>query len=134
MTPLFLVDTHIVIRYLQEPRKLSREQSRVLNQAHRRQQYVAFSAVSLLEIVAILSNGRFQKDVKIEDLLSDLQTDPLFQMFPVTYDIAKELATLGPLLRDPADRAIVATARVHRLKLLTSDQRIIGSKLVPVVD
>jgi PIN domain nuclease of toxin-antitoxin system len=37
-------------------------------------------------------------------------------------------------VRDPADRAIVATARVHRLLLVTSDQRIIESKLVPVVD
>jgi PIN domain nuclease of toxin-antitoxin system len=36
-------------------------------------------------------------------------------------------------LRDPADQAIVATARVHRLKLVTSDQRIIESKLVPVI-
>ena len=36
-------------------------------------------------------------------------------------------------LRDPADRAIVATARVHRLSLVTSDQRIIKSGLIPVV-
>lgn len=36
--------------------------------------------------------------------------------------------------RDPADRAIVATARVHRLRLVTSDQRIIESKLVPVIE
>ncbi len=133
MSPLFLLDTHIVIRYLLEPRKLSHEQNRVLNQAQRRQQFVAFSAVTLLEIVAILSSGRFQKDVRIEDLLSDVQADALFQMLPVTYEIANELASLGPVLRGPADRAIVATARVHRLKLLTSDQRIINSKLVTTV-
>jgi PIN domain nuclease of toxin-antitoxin system len=36
-------------------------------------------------------------------------------------------------LRDPADRAIVARARVERFRLVTSDQRIIESKLVPVV-
>jgi PIN domain nuclease of toxin-antitoxin system len=36
-------------------------------------------------------------------------------------------------LRDPADRTIVATARVRNLRLLTSDQRIIESNLVPVV-
>jgi PIN domain nuclease of toxin-antitoxin system len=36
-------------------------------------------------------------------------------------------------LRDPSDRAIVATARVRNLRLLTSDQRIIGSNLVAVV-
>jgi PIN domain nuclease of toxin-antitoxin system len=36
-------------------------------------------------------------------------------------------------LRDPADRAIVATARVHKLRLVTSDERIIESELVPVI-
>jgi predicted nucleic acid-binding protein len=30
--------------------------------------------------------------------------------------------------------AIAATARVHRLRLVTSDRRIIESKLVPVVE
>ena len=29
---------------------------------------------------------------------------------------------------------IVATARIHGLKLITSDQRIIESRLVPVID
>jgi PIN domain nuclease of toxin-antitoxin system len=41
---------------------------------------------------------------------------------------------MGDALRDPGDRVIVATARVHRLRLLTSDQRIIESALVPVID
>ena len=56
----------------------------------------------------------------------------MFRVFPLTYEIATEAASLGNL-RDPGDRAIVATARVHSLTLLTSDQRIIESKLVPVV-
>jgi PIN domain nuclease of toxin-antitoxin system len=47
--------------------------------------------------------------------------------------VALDVAALR-VLRDPADRAIAATARVHRLRLVTSDQRIIESKLVPVVE
>jgi len=47
--------------------------------------------------------------------------------------VAKEVTMLGGALRDPADRAIVASARVHRLRLLTSDRRIIESNLVSVV-
>jgi PIN domain nuclease of toxin-antitoxin system len=47
--------------------------------------------------------------------------------------IAVEVAALGEALRDPADRAIVCTARTRGLKLITSDQRIIDSDLVPVV-
>jgi PIN domain nuclease of toxin-antitoxin system len=47
--------------------------------------------------------------------------------------VAAEIAVLETL-RDPADRVIVATARVHRLRLVTSDQRIIDSRLVAVVE
>jgi PIN domain nuclease of toxin-antitoxin system len=48
-------------------------------------------------------------------------------------EVAGEVAALGEALRDPADRAIVATARVHRFRLVTSDRRIVESKLVPVI-
>jgi len=64
-------------------------------------------------------------------LFEDLQS-PVFQILPLTYEVAAEVVSLG-VLRDPADRAIVATARVHRLRLVTSDQRITESKLVAVV-
>ncbi len=68
------------------------------------------------------------------ELLGTLDDNPAFQVLPITVDIATEVATMGGTLSDPADRAIVATARVHRLRLITSDQRIIESRLVAIVD
>ncbi len=64
---------------------------------------------------------------------SVLETNPMFEILPITIPIAVDAGALM-MLKDSADRAIVATARVHGLRLLTSDQRIIDSKLVPVVD
>ena len=55
-------------------------------------------------------------------------------VLPITFEIAIEVATMGAHLQDPTDRAIVATARVHRLTLITSDEKIVKSKLVKVVD
>jgi PIN domain nuclease of toxin-antitoxin system len=81
-----LLDTHVVIRWLAAPKKLPREQVRVLRVAVRRRE-----------------------------------------------PVAAEVAALGGSLRDPADRAMVATGRVNRLRLVTSAQCIIDSKLVPVV-
>lgn len=40
---------------------------------------------------------------------------------------------MGAILQDPNDRTIVATARVHQLTLITADQRIIDSRLVPTI-
>jgi PIN domain nuclease of toxin-antitoxin system len=35
--------------------------------------------------------------------------------------------------RDPADRILVATARVHAVPFITADERIIGSGLVDTI-
>jgi PIN domain nuclease of toxin-antitoxin system len=127
-----LADTHVVIRWLADPKKLSHEQSRILDESSRRREAVAVSAISLLEIAALEGTRRIRGGaVKVIEALS---VDPLFQIVPMTVEIAIEVALLGASLRDPADRAIVASARVHRLRLLTSDQRIIESKLVGVVE
>ena len=131
MLPRLLLDTHIVVRWLTNPKKLSREQVRVLEAVVRRAEPVALSAMSLLEITVLGSAGKLGIKVPLDELFEDLEA-PLFQILPITHEVAAEVALLG-ILRDPADRAIVATARVERLSLVTSDQRIIASKLVPVI-
>ncbi|HET9320180.1 MAG TPA: type II toxin-antitoxin system VapC family toxin [Bryobacteraceae bacterium] len=132
MLPRLLLDTHIVVRWLTDAKKLSREQVRVLEAAVRRTEPVALSAVSLLEIAVLSSQGKLRLKMTIDEFFGHLQTGPVFQILPLTFEVAAEVASLGSL-RDPADRAIVATARIERLRLVTSDQRIIESKLVPVV-
>jgi PIN domain nuclease of toxin-antitoxin system len=134
LKPRFLLDTHIVVRWLVTPKKLSRDQTRVLREAIRRREAVAVSAITLLEIAILFGEGSTRSDVPVQELLSELESNPAFQIEPLTMDVAAEVAALGGSLRDPADRAIVGTARVRKLRLLTSDRRIIDSKLVPVVD
>ena len=133
MNPRVLLDTHVVVRWLSDPKKLSREQTRVLDEAVRRGELVAVSAISILEI-ALLADARQRLITGLNDLFYQLDTNPAFRILPLTTDIAHEVAALGSSLRDPADRVIVATARIHRLRLLTSDQRIIGSDLVAVIE
>lgn len=89
--------------------------------------------MSLVEI-AFLSEGRGRPVVGANDLLHQLDTSPTFQIIPITTEIAQEAGALGGSLRDPGDCVIVATARIQRLTLLTSDQRFIESNLVPVVE
>lgn len=133
MTPEFLVDTHVVVRWLIEPRKLSNEQTRILRTAVHRQEILALSAMTLLEIARLSANGRVRTKGDPNELLNRIEQSPSFTILPITFEIAAEAACLASL-RDPADRAIVATARVHRLRLLTSDQRILSSKLVNTIE
>jgi PIN domain nuclease of toxin-antitoxin system len=127
----YLLDTNAVLRWLGEPRKLSRDQIRVIEAADKGLQQVAISAVTLLEIAAMDGTSRIRSGAA--EILQLLEYHPMYRLLPVTFEIAIEAAALKAL-RDPADRAIVATARLHRLKLVTSDEAVIGSKLVSVVE
>jgi PIN domain nuclease of toxin-antitoxin system len=133
LNPRFLLDTHIVIRWISDSKKLSRSQCRVLDDAERRGECVGVSAFSLIEIVLLAEGGK-RIGAGLNELFHELDTNPALRIMPFTTDVAHEMAAMGDALRDPADRVIVATARVHRLRLLTADQRIIESKLVPVIE
>ena len=132
MLPRLLLDTHVIVRWLMESKRLSREQARVLEAATRRGETLAISAVTLIEIAMLTSEGRLR--IAPDVIFEKLRESIVFRILPITFEIASEVASLGRALGDPADRAIVATARVHRLRLVTSDQRIIESNLVPVID
>ncbi len=89
--------------------------------------------MTLLEIAVLLSGGSTRIKSSVSDLFASFEDEASIQILPLSIRVAAEAGMLVGL-RDPADRAIVATARVHGLRLLTSDQRIIEANLVPVID
>ncbi|MBV8708163.1 MAG: type II toxin-antitoxin system VapC family toxin [Acidobacteriaceae bacterium] len=133
MLPRLLLDTHIVVRWLGDIKRLSREQARVLERAVQRAEPIALSATTLLEVAVLVSERKLTLKMSLDEFFGILQSNPIFRVLPITYEIASDVFSLVTL-KDPADRAIVATARVHRLQLVTSDERIIESRLVPVVE
>jgi len=68
------------------------------------------------------------------EIFGAIESRENFHIVPIDIAIATEVAAIGDSLREPNDRVIVATARVHRLRLVTSDRRIVESQLVPVVE
>lgn len=130
----YLLDTHVVVWWLSNSRQLSKEQRRVLGSIDQKGGRVQVSAVTLLEIAILYGVGNRKHQEKAQEMIQFLEDHPLVEIVPFTPQVAVDVGTLGPFLVDPMDRAIVATARVHRLTLITSDERIIKSKLVRFVD
>jgi len=128
-----VLDTHVLVRWHADPKRLSREQVRILDNAIQHQQPLAISAITLLEIAILDREALIRAKISMNDLFSTLEENPVFVILPITIDIAREVAFLS-ILRDPADRVIVGTARAHGLRLLTSDQRIVESNVVSTVD
>jgi PIN domain nuclease of toxin-antitoxin system len=91
------------------------------------------SAVSLTEIALLVGDGRLALSAPLKEFFADLAANPIFRLPPLTCEIATGFALLS-VLKDPTDRVIAATARVHRLDLVASETRIINLNLVPVIE
>ena len=129
-----LLDTHVYLRWRLDPAKLSREQARAIRAASNNFETIGISDITLLEMALLSQEGSFRLKRSLGELLSDLKSEPMIEILPITPEIAIETAALIPILRDPADSVIAATARAHGLRLLTSGLRIINSNCVSTID
>lgn len=128
-----LLDTHIVLWWFERSTRLSRPQQRMLARSDA-DHPLGVADTSLWEIALLVEAGRVRLALPIDEWLARATAAPRVGLYPVTPAIASEVVALGSTRGwDPADRIIVATARVLGVPLATSDKRIIDSKLVPTI-
>jgi PIN domain nuclease of toxin-antitoxin system len=120
-----LLDTHIWIWLeagsdeLSEPTR--REISRALGAGQLR-----IAAISLWELALLVSRSRVTLGKPVSLWIEAALADPGPVIEPLDMHVAVESAELpGSFHRDPADRLIVATARVTAATLMTRDRRIL---------
>jgi PIN domain nuclease of toxin-antitoxin system len=125
-----LLDTHAWIWWLSGNPRLGRENLKALGQFPKDLR-PALSAISLWEAATLASLGRLELQTTFDAWLA-IAADPVtVRVMPITPPIAAEVARLPDgFQRDPADRLIVATSRVHGLPVLTRDAAIAKSGLV----
>ncbi len=93
------------------------------------------SEISLWEVATLHSLGRIQLTIPLREWLDKAVAPPLVRRQGISPAIAAALATLpDSFQRDPADRILVATARVFGATLLTQDRRIVDAALVNTLD
>ena len=124
-----LLDTHILIWWFDQRGRLSRAQRDVLAAADASSPLVV-SDISIWEVATLWSLGRIQLAVPLREWLEKAVAPPLVRRQGISPAVAAELAVLpASFHRDPADRILVATARVMGATLLTQDRRIVDSGL-----
>jgi len=125
-----LLDTHILIWWLNNSNQLSPAQREVIGAASA-QSPLLVSDISLWEVATLHNLGRIQLTIPLRAWLDKAVAPPLVRRHGISPAIAAELATLPDSFhRDPADRILVATARTFGATLLTQDRRIIDAALV----
>ncbi|MCY3624272.1 MAG: type II toxin-antitoxin system VapC family toxin [Gammaproteobacteria bacterium] len=124
-----LLDTHILIWWLNDGVRLSPAQHEVLSKADAESPLVV-SDISLWEVATLWGLGRIQLSLPLREWLDRAVAPPLVRRQGISPAIAAELAALPESFhRDPADRILVATARVLGATLVTQDQRIVDYDL-----
>ena len=115
-----LLDTHIWLWSLSEPRRIGRG---VLARLKDQDNELWLSPMSTYEALTLYYKGRFEIDGDLSDWLTRATAGT--REAPLTHEIALVARQLS-LHQDPADRILAATAEFLDLTLVTADERLLG--------
>lgn len=121
---MIILDTHAWWWAISEPEKLSSLVEETINNVPSDQKFI--SAISLWEFAMMVKKKRIILNISQEDWLVHAIDKIGIKIIPLSREIAIESCNLpGHFHKDPADRIIVATARIHNVLLITKDQKIL---------
>ncbi len=118
-----LLDTHIWIWNETAPEKLSSEINRELANPNNQ---LWLSPVSIWEMTILLEKKRVELKQDFRIWAVESMTDLQLREATITWEVAQELRNTRLGHRDPADRFLVATAKVYDLTLVTADERLLN--------
>jgi len=122
---MILLDTHVLIWWLNGSAKLSNKALREIKNSKKKEK-IFVSSISIWEIAMLVKKKRLKLTLNVESWIREVERLTYVNFLPVDNNIAFESVYLPEFKhKDPADRIIVATARGLRAKLITSDIRIL---------
>jgi PIN domain nuclease of toxin-antitoxin system len=125
----YLLDTHAFLWAATDEDRLSSKAARAV--ATTPYEQLAIADVTLQEIGLLLHSGRISFTGSPAAVLGSLLH--YVTVLPITLEIALAAPTLALPHGDQFDRIITATAKVHRLPLITKDANITDSSIVATV-
>jgi len=120
-----LLDTHVLIWLVEGLDTLPATSREVIDEAAR-SHGVEVSAISFWEVAMLESRGRISLSKPIREWREEVLSAPGLNEVAVTGATGIESVRLpGRIDDDPADRIIVATARLNEMRLATRDRRLL---------
>ena len=125
-----LLDTHIWLWSLLDPDRLGDSARHALLS---QEGEIRLSPISVWEALLLAERGRVVLDPDPHHWLRKaMATSPIAEA-PLTIDVALASRTVDVEHQDPADRFIVATAKVYGLRLVTADARLLRCRDIDVL-
>jgi PIN domain nuclease of toxin-antitoxin system len=118
-----LIDTHIWLWSLLEPKRLSRRVAQLLLKPANE---IWVSPISAWEILVLCRKGRLVLQPDASGWIAAALAGTPLKEAPITNEVV--MATEKVMLphRDPADNFLAASARTYGLTLITSDENLLG--------
>lgn len=117
-----LLDTHVLVWFTGEPRRLSPRARRLLEKPSTE---LWLSPITTWEIALLVDKGHLRLDSPFEDWLGEVISALALMEAPLTHEVVFASREITILQSDPADRLIAATARHYDLRLVTADERLL---------
>ena len=120
---MLLLDTHVWWWALNEPKKLSNKAYKIIRENPPNQRAIA--SISMWEFAMMVSTGKVDIRIPCDQWLDQAINQTALAVYDLNPKVAAESCNLpGDFHKDPADRIIVATARINNLTLITKDKKI----------
>lgn len=125
MNNTLVLDTHVLLWSLLQPKELSDDIKHKINLTQENSQ-LFLSSISLWEIAMLSFKKRINIYEPIKDFLNSITDINGLAIKDISSEIAAEsISLMDDFHGDPADRIIVATAKCLGATLLTRDQKIL---------
>jgi PIN domain nuclease of toxin-antitoxin system len=129
---LILIDTHIWVWWTHDDTRLRHDHLKILNSPNAFD--IGVSVVSCWEVAQLVQRGTLKLQVDIQAWMHAALAPKCIELLPLTPEIAIESTRLpGNFHCDPADRFLVATARLMDRHLMTADRQILDYEHVNTV-
>ncbi|MDO9348432.1 MAG: type II toxin-antitoxin system VapC family toxin [Anaerolineales bacterium] len=125
-----IADTHALIWYLFDDRRLSRTAKQFMDNAAKNGEQIGFSAISVIEIVYLVEKEMIKPDTLERLLKTTATSDAALVEIPVTGQIANKMRSVSrESIPDMPDRIIAATALSMELPLISRDRKITATNV-----
>ena len=129
---MIVLDTHIFVWLNQNDSRLTDNHRQLI--AREREQGLGISTINLIEIARLVTAERIILPLPLKKWFEIALAQPGIILISITPKIAVEAQTLpGDFHKDPADRIIVATAKVLGIPLVTVDRKILNYSFVKTI-
>ncbi|MFA6009100.1 MAG: type II toxin-antitoxin system VapC family toxin [Desulfobacteraceae bacterium] len=123
---MIILDTHVWWWALSEPERLSDNAKNAILTTRPGER--AICSISIWEMAMMISRGRVKIDLSPDEWMDYAVKRTGLQLLELSGEIALESCRLpDDFHKDPADRIIAATTRIHKAILVTRDQKLMDS-------